>query len=121
MANIHLLTTDARVTRAVAHVPVPNTNNAAGMNHRAAIVASGIGGRTELSDGDGTNGTISAAEKASILAGAVVEVSVRILRSELPAGAAARNAFLDALFTAEVTARQAEWQERLRYYGATRG
>lgn len=120
MANIHILTTGGRVINALAHIAVPNTNNAAGMNYRAAIVASKIGGTTQLPDGDGTDGTISAAEKTSIQSGALVEVPLSIQRAALPATAPERNAFLDALHAAETTKAQAEWQERLRYYGATR-
>lgn len=121
MANIHILTTNRTFVQAVAHIAVPNVNNAAGIGYRAALIASGIGGRTVLADGDGTAGTISAAEKASIVSGAVFEHAMQIRLSELPSQAAARNAFLDTLHTRLTAEVQTDLQERLRYFGATRG
>ena len=120
MANIHVLRIEGRVVSAVAHVAIPAANNDAGMSYRTAIVRSGMGGTTVLPDGDGTAGTISAAEKSSIQSGALVEVPLRIQLSALPSNGAQRNAFLDALFTAEQTRVQGEAQASLRYYGATR-
>ena len=120
MANIHILRIDGRSVTAVAHVAIPGVNNDANIPYRTAIVRSGFGGSTILPDGDGTAGTISAAEKTSIQSGALVEVPMRILLSALPGNTAQCNAFLDALFNAEQTRVRAEAQVSLRYYGATR-
>ena len=80
MANSHILeqTAPGRF-RVVYHVAIPATNNAAAVSWRtimaARVAASVLAGNpaSVLPDGDGTNGTISAAEKAQIVSGAVYE------------------------------------------------
>ena len=79
MANVHVLESPAPGRFRVAyHVAIPASNNPAGVAWRTAIVNSRPTGAnappvTVLPDGDGTNGTISAAEKALIVSGAVFE------------------------------------------------
>lgn len=75
MANWHALTgiEDGNAYTIVYHIPIPNSNNRVSVNYRTAIINSGIGGKTILPDGDGTGGTISAAEKSSIQSGALYE------------------------------------------------
>ena len=77
MANSHILeqTAPGRF-RVVYHVAIPATNNPAGVAWRTAIVNSRDATRpvSVLPDGDGTKGTISAAEKAQIVSGEVYEV-----------------------------------------------
>ena len=58
---------------AAFHVAVPATNNVVGCPWRTVALRNG-GGVTVLPDGNGLLGTISAAEKAQILSGAIVEV-----------------------------------------------
>ena len=84
MSHVHILTVNGHV-QTVFHLDVPNTNNSAGTNWRAAVLNSGMGGTTVLKDGDGTgtNGTISTAEKTNILNGSVVEVVLNIKAREL--------------------------------------
>lgn len=80
MANSHILeqTAPGRF-RVVYHVAIPATTNAAAVPWRtimaAQVAASVLAGNTVsvLPDGDGTNGTIAAAEKALISSGAVYE------------------------------------------------
>ena len=74
MANIHILSTDGTEFTAVFHILIPASNNAAGVPWRTVVLRTGGGGQTVLPDGDGTLGTISAAEKAQIVSGAVVEL-----------------------------------------------
>ncbi len=76
MANWHALTgsMDGNSYQIAYHVPIPSANNRSGINYRTALVNSGLGGTTILRDGDGTGGTISSAEKTSILAGSLLEV-----------------------------------------------
>ncbi len=80
MSDIHVLDggIDGKSWRVAMHFDVPDTDNNVGMNHRAALVASGIGGETVLPDGDGTNGTVIAAEKALIESGGRYEHVVTI-------------------------------------------
>ena len=75
MADLHALDKDAtgQHQRVAFHFPIPDLPNAAGLSYRTALILSGIGGTTILAEGDGKLGTISAAEKAAIAAGAVFE------------------------------------------------
>jgi len=74
MANTHILEQiKPNVFRVALHIPIPSANNNSGVNWQTALINSGTGGTTVLKDGDGTAGTISAAEKAQIVAGSLYE------------------------------------------------
>lgn len=88
MADMHILQGNNSNEWTIAmHFVVPNTNNAVGVNHRTALINSGIGlnpdtnRRTVMPTGDGTNGTISVAEEALLDSGALFE-SVGSFRAE---------------------------------------
>lgn len=119
MANIHALTVDGGQLTLVYHLAVPAGSNAAGVAWSAALVASGLGGATMLPDGDGTGGTISAAEKASLAAGTLYE-DTDTLNLDGATTPAQRAAYVDARYTAATTRVQSELQRRLRYFGMTR-
>ena len=94
MANIHVLESPAPGRyRVVYHVAIPASNNPAGVAWRTAVVNSRDATRpvSVLPDGDGTDGTISAAEKAQIVSGAVYEV-VRDEKGQTGAGINALHA-----------------------------
>lgn len=115
MANIHILdTTDGVDFRVVCHIAVPNTPNSAGTNWRTAVINSGFGGTTVLPDGDGTAGTISAAEKASIVNGSLYEVVTTIRVNPTNA----TNAFMDSEFTRISAEANARFSKALQYFGA---
>lgn len=123
MANLHILLRDPAGSdiAAVAHVAVPVGTNSAGVSWQTAVVRSGKGGTTVLPDGDGTAGTIAAAEKASIVAGSLIEVPLTLRpQSILTGGQTAINAYLDAQFSAVSTDALARLQIQLQFYGATR-
>jgi len=111
MANVHVLeqTAPGRF-RVVYHVAIPATNNAAGVAWRTAVVNSRIAGQavSVLPDGDGTNGTISAAEKAQLTSGAVYEV-VREEKGQTGAGINAMHAQRSAEVLAALQARLAQF------------
>ena len=122
MANYHVLTgsPDGNSFRIVFHVPVPGAgNNRANVQWRTALANSGLGGTTVLRSGDGTGGTISAAELASIQSGALFEV-VEDVPTHPGESAAQYQARVDALYTAVVARAQAALQGRLTYFGHTR-
>jgi len=75
MADIHVLdgVGSNLEWRVVFHYPVPIAENSVGVLFSVAIINSGRGGTTILPDGDGNEGTISAAEKLSIEAGDTLE------------------------------------------------
>lgn len=123
MANWHALIGDVNGNSytVVYHVPIPSANNRSGVNYRTALVSSGIGGKTILPDGDGTLGTIAAAEKSSILAGSLFEV-VEPFATNPGQNLAALQAAVDARWTAlgDVNgAFIAALKARLNYFGGT--
>jgi hypothetical protein len=73
MASVHVLTKTGEGYRLAFHYTVPGGNNGAGFSWATAVINSGLGGTTALKDGDGTAGTISAAEKLAIQNGTVIE------------------------------------------------
>lgn len=122
MANYHVLTGsgDGNSFTVVFHVAVPGVgNNRAGVQWRTALVNSKLGGTTVLVDGDGSGGTVSAAEKAQIQAGAVFEVVEQVATNPGETALQLRDK-IDARFTALVTEIQATLQGRLTYFGYTR-
>lgn len=122
MASYHVLAgDDAGNCFSVAHhIDIPGGgNNRAGVQWRAALIASGIGGTTVLADGDGSGGTISAAEKAAVQSGAVLEV-VEQFDTHPGETALQLRARLDARH-ADLAARTlAALQAKLTYFGYVR-
>ena len=111
MANVHVLESVGPGRFRVAyHVAIPATNNAAGVAWRTAIVNSRDATRpvSVLPDGDGTNGTLSAAEKAQLTSGAVYEV-VREEKGQTLAAFAAQFAQRSAEILAGLQARYAQF------------
>lgn len=118
MADIHVLTGDGNQSwTIVLHLPVPDADNAVSINWRDALVGSGLGGTTQLSDGDGMAGTISAAEKATIESGAVVEHSATLEVAGGGATTESRRATLRALYASKLVTVLSDLQRRLQYYG----
>jgi len=111
MANLHVLEQigPARF-RVVLHVAIPAGNNPAGVPRRTAVAAHVDAAKPSvLPDGDGTAGTISAAEKAQIISGAVYEV-VRDEKGQTGAG-------INAMFAARSAEVLAALQARLAQFG----
>jgi len=119
MANIHVLEfVDTNKVRVVAHVAIPETTNNAGLTWRQLALLTDRGGTTILRDGDGTLGTISAAEKTQILAGAIIEVQATLEIDTVPSGG--RNAFYDAAFVSIQTEYVREFRQTYKFWGVTR-
>jgi hypothetical protein len=123
MADMHVLTKQGEKHRIACHIAIPNTNNPAGVNYRTALVRAGLSTPTSvLPDGDGTGGTIAAAEKTSLGAGALIE---RVLSLDITQGGtlttlAQINAYVDAWYAQVVTETQGELQAILAQFGRTR-
>jgi hypothetical protein len=119
--DYHVLTgtDDGNSFRIVNHIPIPSAVNRVNVNYRTAIINSGLGGRTVLPDGDGTGGTISAAEKAAILAGSLYE-HVEDFATNPGETAAQLQARLDARYDALVGIVQDRAAKMLSYYGFAR-
>jgi hypothetical protein len=124
MANVHTLTIEpGGLFLLVSHVAIPVGNNSAGLSWQTARLRSGASTATVLPDGDGTLGTISASEKSDLVAGTIFEVT-----SQFDVGAdwesltgPQKAARVDAEYTRLVGVTQAALQQRLRYFGFTRG
>ena len=119
MADIHVLVGDREgYWTLICHYQVPDVLNQVGVGYRAALIASGLGGSSRMSEGDGP-GQIAAAELAQIEAGELYEHAMR-----WPAeSGATNNAELVASARAEYTRAEArvtaELLQRLRYFGWT--
>lgn len=114
MSNMHVLTIDGAEVTLVMHYAIPASNNAAGVPYR--VIMARFFGTTQLPDGDGSAGTITAAERAQIVAGEMVEaVATLKLGDSNPSGAQ-----LDAFHTAQRSAFLAEIQAKYLCYGFTR-
>lgn len=72
MADIHVRTGEGQQWIVVMHLAVPNANNDIGVNYRDALVASGIGGTTVMTEGVAA-WEILTAEKADVEAGVLHE------------------------------------------------
>ena len=117
MSAIHVLTGKGDNTYlCVVHIAIPNTNNPVGTNWRAALINSGIGGKTILAEGTGP-GQITTQEKALIASGALYEITLAF--QDMPA-------WTNQQRVAELQARAAEVSEQalarlqaqLKYFGA---
>lgn len=119
MANMHVLSSGGGQVLVVMHIAIPSANNTVGVNWRTALIGSGIGGTTVLKDGDGTVGTISAAEKTAILSGAVYEISESLQPEST--NLAGLPAWLDAQYTVRSAIALLDLQDRLKFFGYVRG
>lgn len=121
MSDMHVLTgNNGNAWTVVMHFDTPAGNNVVGVPWADAVVNSGLGGTTVLPDGDGTNGTISAAEKTAIEAGTVFEHSVSFLMESGGTSNPELLATLDALYAVANSNQQAAVGSVLRYFGFTR-
>lgn len=123
MAEVHILTTGGRHMKLVCHIPVPAGNNSASVSWQTALINSGLGGKTELKDGNGSDGTIDSTEKTAIVTtGSIFEraVSVDMGVDFDGLSAANKNARVDAAYNAAKAEAQAYLQAQLKYFGYTR-
>ena len=128
MADMHVLSGDGSNYRVVMHFAVPGGSNAVGVTWVAALLASlttidDLGNTvlppTVLLDGDGTGGTITAAEKALIEAGTLHEHS-RTFRIESGGTSNAElRAALWEFYSQEKTRLTGNLQVNLKYFGHT--
>lgn len=112
---------DGNSFRVLFHLPIPSANNRVGVNYRSALVGSGIGGKTEMTEGSGA-GLISSAEKADILSGAVYEYG-EIITTNPGETAGQLQARIDARFTELSNANAGvllRIQRQLTYWGHDR-
>ncbi|MCP4248073.1 MAG: hypothetical protein GY778_13585 [bacterium] len=118
MADMHVLDGDGLRWRIAMHFAVPDANNAVAVNYRTALVNSGLGGSTVLTEGPG-DGQITAVEKALVVAGEVYEHLASFLVESGGTATAELRASLRQFYSREKAAVIADLQRRLRYFGHT--
>lgn len=118
MADMHVLETVGGAARVIMHIAVPDAVNDVGVNYREALVNSGLGGSTKLTEGT-ASGEITTAEKALVESGAVVELE-RIIEIEgVGQTNAGRQALLRSAYTTLAVNAIAELQVQLKFFGHT--
>lgn len=118
MSDIHILTGSNGGTswQVVMHFPVPDVTNAVAVNYRTALVNSGIGGSTNLTEGTGP-GEIAAAEKTQVEAGELLEYRCRFNIEGNGVEVAVVQAMLRAHYTREQGRVIGDVQAQLKYFG----
>ena len=118
MSDMHVLSGHDSDWDVVMHFPVPDANNDVGVSYADAIVASGIGGVTRMTEGTGP-GQIVPAEKALIEAGQVYEHRKDFLVESGGTSTANLRATLRDFYAKEKAHQVARIRESLRYFGHT--
>jgi len=113
MSKLHILeATGEGQFRIAIHTAVPAGNNAAGKAWKDVLLASGRSGTTALAEGIGP-GQVDAAERATIVAGDIIEIIAAV---PLESGGATAGS-LNASMTDIVAAWKMKQQAELRRYG----
>lgn len=116
MAKIHSFEFgEGGVCRVVLHTAMPSGNNAVGNSWKACWIAAGRNA-TAMVEGTGM-GQISTAEKASVLAGDVIEIQGQVPTYIIVQGAVAVNAFVDSV----IASMKAKFAAEYNYFGWTDG
>lgn len=119
MADIHVLTGDGlQHWSLILHFGVPDENNNVAVNYRTALVNSGLGGTSQMTEGTG-DGQITSAELALIQAGQVYEHPINFPAESGATTNAQLLAFARALYAAHETAVVNCLKKKLRYFGYT--
>lgn len=119
MSDIHVMLGDgARNWRVIFHFPVADANNAVGVNYRTALVNSGLGGTTSMTEGVEA-GQITTAEKAQVEAGELYEYGYALMPESGGTTAPQLQAQLRAVYTREKSRVTDDIQKRLKYFGHT--
>ena len=119
MAFIHVLAAEQGTFQCVIHTPVPAGSNTATFTWKNVFLASGRSGTSALTEGL-LPGQIATAEKATIVAGDVLEISASINLDSGGITVAEMRATLLAEVERIVAETVAGWKRDLRFWGATR-
>jgi len=115
MSNYHVLAADeaANTYTIVFHVPVPDTLNTASVSYRTALIQYLGGSQTSSVP------FIDSGEQTQLDAGELYETS-RQYYSNPAENLATKQAALDAMYAQVVSEVQADFQDRLGYWGYSR-
>lgn len=119
MADIHVLAGNGlHHWTLVFHFAVPDQDNSVNVNYRTALINSGLGGVSQMTEGTGP-GQITTAELTLIQAGELYEFNLSFLAES----GATNNAELLTAIRAEYAKHEdpvlAHLRKQLRYYGYT--
>lgn len=117
MSDMHVLAGDGSEFQVVMHFAVPSGNNAVSVSWADALVNSGVGGTTQLTEGAGA-GQIDATEKAAIEAGTVFEFIV-VVPGLGEGTTASRILLLQERYAAYKSAKITKLQDVFRFFGHT--
>ena len=118
MAQAHCLEYTEGRFRIVIHTATPSGNNGAGFPWSTLLLMRGYSGRTVMTEGTGP-GQITPEEKTEIVAGTLLEFELRLEASPTITGAQLQT-LLQNQAPGIITAQLDQWQQELRYFGATR-
>ena len=119
MADIHLLANN----QVLMHIPIPDSNNLVGVNWRDCIVAdSGAEAPTSsladaVDDENPKGWEITAAEKALIASGALVERSIRVPLDKFPGTLLQKKEALLVMVSKNVPNILTRMQVKYKYFG----
>lgn len=119
MAQVHVLEHSEGRFRILIHTATPAGNNSAGFAWSVLLLQRGYSGRTAMTEGTGP-GQITPEEKAEIVAGTLLEFELRLEADPALTGAELQT-LLQAQAPGLIAAQLAQWQQELRFWGATRG
>lgn len=121
MAKIHVLEGSGSppgIFRVIVHANTPAGNNSAGVSWATALINSGRA-FTRMVEGNGA-GQITTAEKASVLAGTVME-GAYVISDDVTFTGPQRAAYLDSMADRFIAEMMATAGLELKYFGATSG
>ncbi len=115
MSKLHVLTSDGKGRySAVVHTPVPLGNNSAGESWKAALLAGGASGSTDLVVGTGPSNILQA-EKDQITAGNVLEFRISFPFESGGASLVSLNEMVDSA----IVNKKAQLASQYKYFGFT--
>lgn len=117
MADIHVLTTEAdgRVN-VVFHIAVPDSDNSVSVNWRTALVNSGRGGTTSMTEGSGA-GQITTDERSQVESGALYEYRGSLDLDGSGQSTEGRRSVLRSRYTSRKESILAGLQAELKFFG----
>lgn len=118
VADIHVLAGNGEHWDIVMHFPVPDINNAVGVGYQYALVASGLGGTTAMTEGTAP-GRITPIEKGKVEAGELYECPDVVSVDGCGQSNDGRQALLRARYAAAKASAIADLQAQLKFFGHT--
>jgi hypothetical protein len=118
MSQVHVLEYSEGRFRIIIHTATPSGNNGAGFAWSELLLQRGYSGRTVMTMGTGP-GQISAEEKIEIVAGTLLEFELRLEAAPTITGAQLQT-LLQNQAPGLISTQMAQWQQELRFWGATR-